>query len=297
MLRTLLIAAVTAVSTAPAFAISFKDAYPNIADQLTEEDSALVAPLDFKTGEVVIGRDLATLSLGDKFYYLDPSDTSHLLEKMWGNPPSDGGLGMVFPVEISPMERGSWGMEIWFEDIGYVDDKDALEQDYDAILDDLKEETRQANAWRLENGYESIRLVGWAEDPSYDPEARVVYWAQELEFGGSPDHTLNFNMRVLGRKGVLVQNFIAGMDALPTVKAALPSVIEMTSFNEGQRYAEFDPSLDTVAAVGVGGLVAGKVLTKTGLLAAGLLLLKKFWFVLLLPLVWLKNLLTRKASD
>ncbi|WP_282181869.1 DUF2167 domain-containing protein [Aliiroseovarius marinus] len=297
MLRTLLIAAVTAVSTAPAFAISFKDAYPSIADQLTEEDSALVAPLDFKTGEVVIGRDLATLSLGEKFYYLDPSDTSYLLEKMWGNPPSDGGLGMVFPVEISPMERGSWGMEIWFEDIGYVDDKDALEQDYDAILEDLQEETRQANAWRLENGYESIRLVGWAEDPSYDPEARVVYWAQELEFGGSPDHTLNFNMRVLGRKGVLVQNFIAGMDALPTVKAALPSVIEMTSFNEGQRYADFDPSLDTVAAVGVGGLVAGKVLTKTGLLAAGLLLLKKFWFVLLLPLFWLKNLLTRKASD
>lgn len=296
MFRKFLLGAVATMLASPVLAISFEDAYPDIAEQLTDEDRALVAPLDFKTGNVVLDGNLATLALDGKFYYLDPGDTSHVLEKIWGNPPSDNGLGMVFPVETSPLHSSGWGMEIWFEDIGYVDDKDALEQDYDAILKDLKEEVRQSNEWRTANGYESIRLVGWAEDPTYDPEARVVYWAKELQFGGSPDHTLNFNMRVLGRKGVLVQNFIASMDELPSVKQALPSVIAMTSFNEGHRYADFDPSLDTVAAVGVGGLVAGKVLTKTGLIATGLLLLKKFWFVLLLPLIWLKNLFTRKPQ-
>ncbi|SMR82337.1 Uncharacterized membrane-anchored protein [Aliiroseovarius halocynthiae] len=297
MFRNFIFAASVAIAAAPAYAISFDEAYPDIADQLTEEDRALVQSLDFITGDVVVGGNLATLSLDGKFFYLNPADTAHVLQKIWGNPPSDGGLGMVFPVESSPLHSSGWGMELWFEDIGYVDDKDAQDQDYDAILKDLQAEVREANEWRQENGYESLRLIGWAEDPTYDPEARVVYWAKELEFGGSPDHTLNFNMRVLGRKGVLVQNFIASMDELPSVKNALPSVIAMTEFNEGHRYADFNPSMDTVAAVGVGGLVAGKVLTKTGFLAAGLLLLKKFWFVLLLPLIWLKNLFTRKQQD
>ena len=44
-------------------------------------------------------------------------------------------------------------------------------------------------------------------------------------------------------------------------------------------YSEFNPDIDTVAAYGIGGLIAGKVLAKAGVLAAGLVLLKKFWFV------------------
>lgn len=297
MFRKTLFVALLAAVAAPAHAIPFDEAYPGAIDQLSPESHALVAPLDFKTGDVVIGNNLATLSLGDKFYYLNPSNTSHVLQTIWGNPPSEPGLGMIFPVDSSPMHSSGWGMEIWFEEIGFVNDDDAQTQDYDAILTDLKAEAREANEWRVANGYESIRLVGWAEDPTYDAEKRVVYWAKELEFGGSADHTLNFNIRVLGRKGVLVQNFISSMDDLPAVKEDLPDVLAMTTFNQGNRYADFNPSVDTVAAVGVGGLVAGKVLAKTGMLTAALLILKKFWFVLLLPLIWLKNLLTRKASD
>ena len=47
--------------------------------------------------------------------------------------------------------------------------------------------------------------------------------------------------------------------------------------------------MDKIAAYGIGGLVAGKVLAKTGMLAVGLIFLKKFWFVLFLPLLWLRN--------
>ena len=63
----------------------------------------------------------------------------------------------------------------------------------------------------------------------------------------------------------------------------------MASFTVGNTYEDFDSSIDTVAAVGIGGLVAGKVLSKAGLLAVALIFLKKFGVFLLLPLDWLIN--------
>ena len=68
-------------------------------------------------------------------------------------------------------------------------------------------------------------------------------------------------------------------DDVPPLSMILPAVLAATDFNPGQRYAEFDPDLDTVAAYGLGALVAGKVAAKTGLLALLLVLLKKFWFI------------------
>lgn len=95
---------------------------------------------------------------------------------------------------------------------------------------------------------------------------------------------------------MLVINFIAGMDQLDDVEAAVPDVLAMVNFTEGNRYSDFNPKIDTVAAIGIGGLIAGKVMAKTGLLAMGLVLLKKFGVVLLLPLLGLKRLFSGKGK-
>jgi uncharacterized membrane-anchored protein len=87
---------------------------------------------------------------------------------------------------------------------------------------------------------------------------------------------LNYNIRVLGRKGVLILNFIAGMSQKEIIDSKLDTVLSMAEFDQGSRYEDFDPDIDTVAAYGLGALVAGKVAVKTGLLAAALLFLKKF---------------------
>jgi uncharacterized membrane-anchored protein len=84
---------------------------------------------------------------------------------------------------------------------------------------------------------------------------------------------------MLGRKGVLVVNFIAGMEQLPEIESNLDAVMSIAEFDEGSRYADFDPDIDTVAAYGLGALVTGKVLAKTGILAALLIGLKKFWII------------------
>ena len=71
------------------------------------------------------------------------------------------------------------------------------------------------------------------------------------------------------------------------VNDSLPDVLKMVSFDNGKRYSDYLPGADKVAAVGVGGLIAGKVLAKTGFLVVALIALKKFGVVLLFPLIWL----------
>lgn len=68
------------------------------------------------------------------------------------------------------------------------------------------------------------------------------------------------------------------MSALAEVRAAVPDILAMTKFTEGNRYGDFDGSIDQVAAYGIGGLIAGKVIANTGPFAFLLIFLKKLGF-------------------
>ncbi|MFV0411154.1 MAG: DUF2167 domain-containing protein [Paracoccus sp. (in: a-proteobacteria)] len=114
---------------------------------------------------------------------------------------------------------------------------------------------------------------------------------------GSEHSTLNYNIRELGRRGVLVSNFIASTEQLDEIKAAAPDVMEMIAFNDGNRYSDYVPGVDTVAAVGIGGLIAGKVAAKTGILLMLLVFLKKGAFLLILPVIWGVNRLRGRRSE
>jgi uncharacterized membrane-anchored protein len=74
-----------------------------------------------------------------------------------------------------------------------------------------------------------------------------------------------------------------------------------TEFLEGHRYADFDSSVDELAAYGIGGLIAGKVLLKGGLLAKLGLLLAKGWKLIAVVVVvagsFLKRLLGRSEAS
>lgn len=246
-------------------------------DQLVEQ---FVASLERQTGAIELENGIATLNVPDSFYYLDAEDADRVLMDLWGNP-EGGTLGMLFPANVSPADDNAWGVTIEYEEEGYVSDEDADSIDYDELLVEMQRDATEASDYRVENGYEPIRLVGWAAPPHYDQASHKLYWAKELQFGENEAHTLNYNIRVLGREGVLVLNFIAGMEQLPAIESNLDTVLALADFNEGSRYSDFDPSLDKVAAYGLGGLVAGKVLAKTGMLAAAFIFLKKFGVIIL----------------
>jgi len=238
---------------------------------------------DKQHGEIKLPNGVATLHVPDNFFYIGPEDTEKMLTQIWGNPPSSARtLGMLFPSDATAVGQETWGVTIEYQEDGYVSDEDAEDIDYSELLTTMQENIEASNKERQAQGYEAFHLVGWAASPYYDKVSHKLHWAQELQFGTQPNNTLNYNIRVLGRKGVLILNFVAGMDQLSMIDEQIDTVLNIAEFNEGSRYADFNPDIDKVAAYGIGALIAGKVAAKLGLLATILLLFKKFWLLAIL---------------
>ena len=283
--------------TQAAQAATFEEFWPEIWAELPDDLRAEVASMDFKQGDILLEEAIAAVSVTEGYYYLDPQDSKRMLEQIWGNLEEAPPLGILMPRDLTPLHAEAWAAIIDFDPIGYVDDKDASETDFDAILAQSKADAVLENEERARLGMEAVRIVGWAEAPHYDQESRTLYWAKDLVFGeGSETHSLNYNARILGRKGVMQMNFVAGMDQLDEIKRVAPEVMAMTTFTRGNSYLDFDPSVDQVAAYGIGGLIAAKVAAKAGLLGIALAFFKKFAFLLIIPLLWFKNKLFRRRE-
>jgi uncharacterized membrane-anchored protein len=254
--------------------------------------------LNPQRGEIELPIGVATLTVPDEFYYLSPEDSKKVLEDAWGNPPSDLNQGMLFPSGMTPLDMNSWGVTVDYYEEGHIKDDDANAIDYTALLDDMKNDIEDSSPDRVAAGYGEIELIGWAADPYYDQAAKKLHWAKELHFQGEDTNTLNYDIRVLGRKGYLSLSFIAGIEQLPDIQANLDGVLAMADFNAGNQYTDFDPSIDKIAAYGIGGLIAGKVLAKTGFLAAALIFLKKFGVIIVVAIGGLfAKLFKRKKAE
>lgn len=246
---------------------------------------ALNASLKPQTGSVKIPSARVTLTLGDDYYFLGAEDARKVLVDGWANPPGsvEGVLGMIFPKGETFMD-GSWGAVITYTGDGYVSDSDAKTIDYAELLKQLQEGEAADNRARQNEGYAAVNLVGWAQQPAYDAAKHNLIWAKELAFSDSPEHTLNYDVRVLGRHGVLSMNIVAGMTDLQAIGADAARLMNTASFDAGARYTDYREGVDKKAAYGIGGLVAGgavlAVAKKAGLLGILLLVLKKGWIVI-----------------
>jgi uncharacterized membrane-anchored protein len=247
--------------------------------QEEDEVKKFLDGLKYKNSDVVLANAAATIHGNNRYYVLEAKDAQSVLEDLWGNPPDDSVLGMIVPSDRTLADEQAWAVVLTYENDGYVSDDDAATINYNDLLAEMQEGTKAANEERVQAGYAPIQLVGWAEQPSYDAASHKLYWAKNLKFGDEANNVLNYDVRVLGRHGVLSMNAVADLSALPAVKAAMPEVIRMAEFNSGARYADFNESTDKVAEYGIAALVAGGIAAKSGLLSKLLALLiagKKF---------------------
>jgi len=195
----------------------------------------LVASLQFQAGEIAIPEAKAHLHLGDGFRFLPKPDARKVLEQLWGNPPDDHIIGLIVPTDPSLLSDKSWATLVTYVDDGHVSDEDAAKTDYDKLLKDMKQATLDDNDERKKAGYDAIDLVGWAAPPRYDPQGKKLYWARELAIASNSGHTLNYDIRVLGRTGYLSLNAIARMQDLPDVQGGMQRILPMVDFDAGQR--------------------------------------------------------------
>lgn len=222
----------------------------------------------YQHGKIELKNGVGAINIPNGFKYLDAEQSKRVLVDLWGNPDEeDMTMGLIMPEKYGVLSDHGYVFNIMYDEIGYVKDDDADDIDYSDLLKDMKDETREASKTRVTMGYDPIDLIGWATPPYYDKDRKILHWAKEIQFGTDSIHTLNYNVRVLGRKGVLVLNAIGSMEDLGIVQQDIPQVLNIVEFNDGYKYKDFDPSVDKVAAWTIGGLVAGKVLAKVGFFA------------------------------
>jgi uncharacterized membrane-anchored protein len=267
-----------------------------------KEREEIASRLKFQQGEIKLKDGLATLKVPANFRYLDPDQTDTVLVQLWANPPSQQKtLGMLFPAEISPADEESWGVVITYIEDGFVKDDEAASINYDELLKEMQEGTREESKERVKQGYDAIELIGWAAPPRYDQAAHKLYWAKELSVVGASEHTLNYDIRALGRRGVLSLNAIASMSQLQTIEKDMRQVLAFVEFDEGHRYGDYVAGVDKVAAYGIGGLIAGKLAAKAGLFKLLLVFAAKFWKLLIIAAVPLgvlaKKLLSGRRKE
>jgi uncharacterized membrane-anchored protein len=157
-----------------------------------------------------------------------------------------------------------------YEKSGFVKDEDAADIDYDEMMEETKNNEAADNEERQKQGYGPIHMIGWASKPYYDKGNNILHWAKSMVFSDAIDTTLNYDVRILGRRGILSLNAVGTIDQISDIKQHIPDIIHIAKFKEGSRYMDFDPEVDEVAAYTIGGLVAGKLLAKAGILALAL---------------------------
>ncbi len=267
------------------------DTYETEAEKIEVEASIAEvnnfnASLSPKTGEIELAKAGVTLNMGETHYYLNAKDSQKILVDLWENPENPNVLGMIFERNTDGYSN-EYAVAIYFEATGYVSDEDAATIDYDDLLKDMKKQTKLESKMRIAEGYGGLELIGWGANPKYDAENHNVSWAQLIKFEGYDTNTLNYNMRFLGRKGVLEFNYIADEESLPVLEDVMPTMSEMAAFKPGHQYTDFNPATDKIATYGVAGLVAGGVVAKKlGLLGVLLLFLKKGWILIIAALAF-----------
>ncbi len=267
--------AATLFSTGLLHAKEIDDSTQLMIEAIRQQMDSIESTLKYKTGILSLANGIATINVPEGYRFLEAADAKFVLEDLWGNPPSGEKIvGLLFPANSGATDPEGYTFVVSYEAMGYVKDDDAGKIDYNELLTELKKGSDEDNKERERLNLTTMDLVGWAAQPYYDKDKKVLYWAKEFSIPEAEENTLNYDIRVLGRKGVLVLQAIAGMSAFDTVNAHIVDVLQMVAFTKGNTYADFDSKTDDVAAWTIGGLVVGKILAKAGFFAVLLKFIK-----------------------
>ncbi len=230
-----------------------------------------LADIDWKIGptSVDVG-SMAQLKVPEGYIYAAKEGTKKLME-LTGNPPSGKELGF-----LSPKDMG-WFVVFEFDDIGFIEEADEEELDAEDLLDSIKKGNEAANEMRKKRGWGTLSVDGWLKEPGYDTVTKNLQWAIKGSSGGKP--VVNFNTRLLGRRGVMAVNLVTDPYKLEGTIPVVKTLLEGYAFKDGEKYAQYEEG-DKIAKYGLAALIAGggvALAAKTGLLAIILKFFKSMW--------------------
>lgn len=266
--RGLLFAAFCALSVALASAQQQAEEAPkNFKEALSRAGiKFVVGPATYPLGEV------AEIKLPGGYHAVERASLKDYYE-VTQNLYSENKLGVV----IGPSD---WVLAFSYDDSGYVKDDDKDKLDADALMKSLIEGQNESNKVRAKQGWDEMKMAGWANPPRYDGQTHNLTWALRITSSadGHKEEFLNESIRLLGRGGVMNATLVTDPASYAADHATVATMLTRNfSYVAGQRYAEFKQG-DKVAQYGLAALVLGGA----GAAAFKLGFLQKFWKVLVI---------------
>jgi uncharacterized membrane-anchored protein len=110
---------------------------------------------------------VAEINVPVGYAFTDAAGTKRFME-LTHNPSSDEEIGLILPIAQDKDSGGNapnWYLLFSFDEMGYVSDSEKSNLDADKILESLKKNTEDENAYRLKQGWAAYHVTGWQTPP------------------------------------------------------------------------------------------------------------------------------------
>ena len=248
---------------------------------------------DPKNHIVTLEKANVELDILEHEYYLKGNKDINQYSWWTFGKPSDGEDLVIF--------GGTYTVYINFIDEGYVTLDDWKSIDTDVWIKEMRNTAKTNAEIFKKQKLDYVENIDWISEPEFDDKNNNVNYSYEVLWNDGVK-TLESKNILLGRKGYLGIVFV--FEVTPDTNLVQEAnfskeFVQYINFKEGSRHEDYK-SGDKVAAIGIGGLVAGtlgvKALAKAGILAKFLPLLAKFWWIILAPIAAIFGFARKKSS-
>lgn len=219
----------------------------------------------------------AQIKLPAGYRWLDAKDAAKALTLM-GNRSAGRELGLI------ENTKAGWWVVIEFDEVGFVKDDEKDKLDADKLIASIRAGTEEMNKDRARQGIPPMSILGWHVKPNFNDQTKNLEWSILGESRGNK--FVNYNVRMLGRKGVTEIVLIEDHDKVDAAMPEFRKLISDFSYKGGESYAEYRAG-DKIAQYGLGALVVGgaaAVAYKVGFFGLIAAFLKKGWKLVVLAI-------------
>ena len=266
--------------------INFANAFDYSVPKTDKEFTEKIAKLKWKKGPGYISHDKAKASIyfNDEYYVLKGEDARQIL--YWNN-------GVEIPTDIyaENTKRGYY-YDFKFRESGLIKIDDWAKVNANDFIKERRTIAKENNPARASKGLETVASMQWNEKPTLDKRNNQVYYSILVKWSDGQS-SIDSKIITLGRRGYTEISLVSSPQSYSPI--LLKDMSKKYKYNKDEKYTDWK-SGDKVAAVGIGALLAtslGLKAVKPGVLAVILGLLKKFWFVILIPFLALGSFVKR----
>ncbi|MBC7795048.1 MAG: DUF2167 domain-containing protein [Clostridia bacterium] len=223
--------------------------------------------VDWQRGPTKADLENATVDVPEGFAFTGVAGTRKFLEAT-GNLPGTSEKGTLWKIPTVQGAR-TWFVIYDYDDSGHVVDKDKNDLDADATLKSLTKNNEAGNEERKQRQLPPLHIIGWYAPPHYDEQTHNLEWATRLQNEDSQRVSINYEVRLLGRTGVMSATLVGGEQLMDTATPEFKSSLKTFAYKEGDKYGEYKKG-DKLAAYGIAGLIGAgglAVAAKAGLLS------------------------------